>query len=205
MHQIPHENLGVKPNPSEGLWGERSEETVALAARRPSMRRRLATCGLMLFVCICVAGFLWRQLRAHLTPEERQHIVFPTSARAGKALAGALSNVATQHPMQSGAVLMWVYVTSQAFCIPGAMVLNVLLGVFFGYWAILIACSLTSIGSSLCYLMSKVASVSLAPFLLALARATILSWQPYPPTLVPLHGPRPCSTRTSSTRSSSEG
>lgn len=53
-----------------------------------------------------------------------------------------------------------VYIIKQAFCIPGSVILNLIAGSLFGSGlGLLLVCTLSSIGVSACYLLSKVCGV----------------------------------------------
>uniref|UniRef100_A0A8C2BRW7 Transmembrane protein 41aa n=1 Tax=Cyprinus carpio TaxID=7962 RepID=A0A8C2BRW7_CYPCA len=95
------------------------------------------------------------------TPSETKTAVsrlkFPSDLDELKEMAELLQFYKTQH---TGYVLLLfcsAYLYKQAFAIPGSSFLNILAGALFGTWyGLLLTCVLTTVGATLCFLMSQV-------------------------------------------------
>ncbi|KAL4112739.1 hypothetical protein QTP88_016474 [Uroleucon formosanum] len=69
-----------------------------------------------------------------------------------------------------------VYIIKQAFCIPGSIILNLIAGSLFGsVLGLLLVCTLSSIGVSACYLLSKVCGIE--TFLMNYFPSVLTSWK----------------------------
>ncbi|XP_016142745.1 transmembrane protein 41A-A [Sinocyclocheilus grahami] len=81
---------------------------------------------------------------------------FPSDLDELKEMAELLQFYKTQH---TGYVLLLfcsAYLYKQAFAIPGSSFLNILAGALFGTWyGLLLACVLTTVGATLCFLLSQ--------------------------------------------------
>ncbi|XP_017537501.1 transmembrane protein 41A-A isoform X1 [Pygocentrus nattereri] len=81
---------------------------------------------------------------------------FPSDLEELRELAALLRLYQAEH---SGYVLLLfcsAYIYKQAFAIPGSSLLNVLAGALFGPWlGLLLACVLTTVGATLCFLLSQ--------------------------------------------------
>ncbi|XP_026074517.1 transmembrane protein 41A-A-like [Carassius auratus] len=81
---------------------------------------------------------------------------FPSDLDELKEMAELLQFYKTEH---TGYVLLLfcsAYLYKQAFAIPGSSFLNILAGALFGTWyGLLLACVLTTVGATLCFLMSQ--------------------------------------------------
>uniref|UniRef100_A0A9J8AX38 Transmembrane protein 41aa n=1 Tax=Cyprinus carpio carpio TaxID=630221 RepID=A0A9J8AX38_CYPCA len=94
------------------------------------------------------------------TPSETKTAVsrlkFPSDLDELKEMAELLQFYKTQH---TGYVLLLfcsAYLYKQAFAIPGSSFLNILAGALFGTWyGLLLTCVLTTVGATLCFLMSQ--------------------------------------------------
>uniref|UniRef100_A0A1A8H2Y1 Transmembrane protein 41aa n=1 Tax=Nothobranchius korthausae TaxID=1143690 RepID=A0A1A8H2Y1_9TELE len=90
------------------------------------------------------------------TPEEPSRLKFPSDLEELRELAELLQFYKTEH---TGYVLLLfcsAYLYKQSFAIPGSSFLNILAGAIFGpYEGLLLACVLTTVGSTMCYLLSQ--------------------------------------------------
>ncbi|KPP60696.1 transmembrane protein 41A-A-like [Scleropages formosus] len=81
---------------------------------------------------------------------------FPADLEELRELAELLQFYRTEH---AGYVLLLycsAYLYKQSFAIPGSSLLNMLAGALFGPWrGLLLACTLTTLGSTNCYLLSR--------------------------------------------------
>lgn len=88
--------------------------------------------------------------------EEPSRLKFPSDLEELRELAGLLQFYKTEH---TGYVLLLfcsAYLYKQSFAIPGSSFLNILAGAIFGpYQGLLLACVLTTVGSTMCYLLSQ--------------------------------------------------
>ncbi|XP_030613594.1 transmembrane protein 41A-A isoform X1 [Archocentrus centrarchus] len=89
--------------------------------------------------------------------EEPSRLKFPSDLEELRELAELLQFYKTEH---TGYVLLLfcsAYLYKQSFAIPGSSFLNILAGAIFGpYQGLLLACVLTTIGSTMCFLLSQV-------------------------------------------------
>lgn len=99
----------------------------------------------------------------HVEPEEplqsedeANRLKFPSDLEELRELAELLQFYKTEH---TGYVLLLfcsAYLYKQSFAIPGSSFLNILAGAIFGlYEGLFLACLLTTVGSTLCYLLSQ--------------------------------------------------
>ncbi|KAM9804614.1 transmembrane protein 41A-A [Neosynchiropus ocellatus] len=88
--------------------------------------------------------------------EEPSRLKFPSDLEELRELAVLLQFYKTEH---TGYVLLLfcsAYLYKQSFAIPGSSFLNILAGAIFGaYEGLLLACLLTTVGSTMCYLLSN--------------------------------------------------
>lgn len=88
--------------------------------------------------------------------EEPSRLKFPSDLEELRELAELLQFYKTEH---TGYVLLLfssAYLYKQSFAIPGSSFLNILAGAIFGpYEGLLLACVLTTVGSTMCYLLSQ--------------------------------------------------
>uniref|UniRef100_A0A1A7WUX9 Transmembrane protein 41aa n=1 Tax=Iconisemion striatum TaxID=60296 RepID=A0A1A7WUX9_9TELE len=90
------------------------------------------------------------------TSDEPSRLKFPSDLEELRELAELLQFYKTEH---TGYVLLLfcsAYLYKQSFAIPGSSLLNILAGAIFGpYEGLLLACVLTTVGSTMCYLLSR--------------------------------------------------
>ncbi|XP_026231340.1 transmembrane protein 41A-A isoform X2 [Anabas testudineus] len=88
---------------------------------------------------------------------ETSRLKFPSDLEELRELAELLQFYKTEH---TGYVLLLfcsAYLYKQSFAIPGSSFLNILAGAIFGpYQGLLLACVLTTVGSTMCYILSQV-------------------------------------------------
>lgn len=88
--------------------------------------------------------------------DEPNRLKFPSDLEELRELAELLQFYKTEH---TGYVLLLfcsAYLYKQSFAIPGSSLLNILAGAIFGlYEGLFLACLLTTLGSTLCYLLSQ--------------------------------------------------
>lgn len=86
--------------------------------------------------------------------EDRLH--FPSDLEELRALAKLLNFYKSKHETYVFVLFCSAYLYKQSFAIPGSSFLNMLAGALFGTWkGLLIACSMTTIGSTFCFLLSR--------------------------------------------------
>ncbi|XP_061580480.1 transmembrane protein 41A-A [Cololabis saira] len=89
-------------------------------------------------------------------PEEPRRLKFPSDLEELRELAELLQFYKREH---TGYVLLLfssAYLYKQSFAIPGSSFLNILAGAIFGpYEGLVLACVLTTVGSTMCYLLSQ--------------------------------------------------
>ncbi|XP_043104649.1 transmembrane protein 41A-A isoform X2 [Puntigrus tetrazona] len=90
------------------------------------------------------------------TETSASRLKFPSDLDELKEMAELLQFYKTEH---TGYVLLLfcsAYLYKQAFAIPGSSFLNILAGALFGTWyGLLLACVLTTVGATLCFLLSR--------------------------------------------------
>ncbi|KAG1933605.1 transmembrane protein 41A-B [Pimephales promelas] len=88
--------------------------------------------------------------------EEILRLKFPSDLEELRELAELLQFYKTEHTGYVFILFCSAYLYKQSFAIPGSSFLNMLAGALFGPWhGILIACTLTTVGSTNCYLLSR--------------------------------------------------
>ncbi|XP_040005347.1 transmembrane protein 41A-A [Xiphias gladius] len=94
--------------------------------------------------------------RAPDSAEEASRLKFPSDLEELRELAELLQFYKKEH---TGYVLLLfcsAYLYKQSFAIPGSSFLNILAGAIFGsYQGLFLACVLTTVGSTMCYLLSQ--------------------------------------------------
>ncbi|KAF5909266.1 transmembrane protein 41A, partial [Clarias magur] len=88
--------------------------------------------------------------------EEELRLRFPSDLDELRDLAELLKFYKRQHTGYVFVLFCSAYLYKQSFAIPGSSFLNMLAGALFGAWhGLLIACTLTTVGSTNCYLLSR--------------------------------------------------
>ncbi|XP_012692661.2 transmembrane protein 41A-A [Clupea harengus] len=81
---------------------------------------------------------------------------FPSDLEELKEMAELLQSYRTEHTSYVLLLFCSAYLYKQSFAIPGSSFLNILAGALFGPWQGLpLACVLTTVGATLCYLLSQ--------------------------------------------------
>ncbi|XP_012430916.2 transmembrane protein 41A isoform X2 [Taeniopygia guttata] len=110
--------------------------------------------GLLLVFAAATAA-LWLLSVRLSAGQTRRALRFPADLEELRDLAEALRDYERQHRGAALALFCGAYLYKQSFAIPGSSLLNVLAGALFGPWMGLVLCSvLTSVGATLCYLLS---------------------------------------------------
>lgn len=87
---------------------------------------------------------------------EEDRIHFPSDLDELRDLAALLNFYKTEHKSYVFVLFCSAYLYKQSFAIPGSSFLNMLAGALFGTWdGLLIACTMTTVGSTFCYLLSR--------------------------------------------------
>ncbi|XP_003962027.1 transmembrane protein 41A-A [Takifugu rubripes] len=90
------------------------------------------------------------------TSEEPSRLKFPADLEELRELAELLQFYKTQHNTYVLLLFCSAYLYKQSFAIPGSSFLNILAGAIFGpYEGLLLACVLTTLGATMCYLLSQ--------------------------------------------------
>ncbi|KAL1282279.1 hypothetical protein QQF64_001082 [Cirrhinus molitorella] len=89
--------------------------------------------------------------------EEELRLKFPSDLDELRELAELLKFYKTEHTGYVFILFCSAYLYKQSFAIPGSSFLNMLAGALFGPWhGLLIACTLTTVGSTNCYMLSRI-------------------------------------------------
>ncbi|PSN35251.1 Transmembrane protein 41A [Blattella germanica] len=95
------------------------------------------------------------QIAPSLDADTAPDLQFPTNLTELQKLAGVLRLYKSKNLLYTLVLFCSAYLYKQAFIIPGSVFLNILAGALFGiHIGFPLACVLTSIGSSLCYMWS---------------------------------------------------
>ncbi|XP_015492992.1 transmembrane protein 41A isoform X1 [Parus major] len=109
----------------------------------------------LLLVFVAATAALWLLSVRLSAGQTRRVLRFPADLDELRDLAEALRDYERQHRGAALALFCGAYLYKQSFAIPGSSLLNVLAGALFGPWMGLVLCSvLTSVGATLCYLLS---------------------------------------------------
>ncbi|MBI4405220.1 MAG: dihydrolipoyl dehydrogenase [Deltaproteobacteria bacterium] len=101
-----------------------------------------------LVIILCLAACIYFLQRFGLTGE--------LTLESLKAQQGILASYYSAHPLKMVLLYFLVYVVSTALSVPGALVLSIAAGAFFGFWLGLIIVSFAStIGATLAFLVSR--------------------------------------------------
>ncbi|KAL0985681.1 hypothetical protein UPYG_G00160430 [Umbra pygmaea] len=88
--------------------------------------------------------------------EEQSRLKFPSDLEELRGLSEFLQFYKKEHPGYVLLLFCSAYLYKQAFAIPGSSFLNILAGALFGPWqGLMLACSLTTVGSTMCFLLSQ--------------------------------------------------
>ncbi|XP_010866545.2 transmembrane protein 41A-A [Esox lucius] len=87
---------------------------------------------------------------------EEQRLKFPSDLEDLRNLSELLHFYKTEHTGYILLLFCSAYLYKQAFAIPGSSFLNILAGALFGPWqGLVLACGLTTVGSTMCFLLSQ--------------------------------------------------
>ncbi|XP_077392514.1 transmembrane protein 41A-A [Festucalex cinctus] len=97
------------------------------------------------------------EVSAENTEEDtRSRLKFPSDLEELRELSELLQFYKTEHTAYVLLLFCSAYLYKQSFAIPGSFFLNILAGAIFGlHWGLLLACVLTTVGSTACYLLSQ--------------------------------------------------
>ncbi|KAM4560677.1 transmembrane protein 41A-A [Fundulus diaphanus] len=94
--------------------------------------------------------------RSSDTSGELSRLKFPSDLEELRELAELLQFYKKEHTAYVLLLFCSAYLYKQSFAIPGSSFLNILAGAIFGpYEGLLLACALTTVGSTMCYLLSQ--------------------------------------------------
>ncbi|XP_011708099.1 PREDICTED: transmembrane protein 41 homolog isoform X1 [Wasmannia auropunctata] len=120
-----------------------------------STRRAIATVGLI-FVTSLTALFYVYTSFPELDEDEKQYMTLPLHIEDAKNLGKLLERYKDLYYFQVLAGLFITYIFLQTFAIPGSIFLSILSGFLFRFpVALLLVCTCSAIGATLCYLLSS--------------------------------------------------
>ncbi|KYM76261.1 Transmembrane protein 41 like protein [Atta colombica] len=120
-----------------------------------STRRAVITVGLI-FVASLTALFYVYTSFPDLEEDERQHMKLPLHIEDAKNLGKLLERYKDLYYFQVLAGLFIIYIFLQTFAIPGSIFLSILSGFLFRFpVALILVCTCSAIGATLCYLLSS--------------------------------------------------
>ncbi|XP_060530412.1 transmembrane protein 41 homolog isoform X2 [Cylas formicarius] len=92
----------------------------------------------------------------NVTDEERQHLKVPWNIEDAKQLGLVLSRYKGDHYYHVMAGVFLTYIFLQSFAIPGSLFLSILSGFLFPFYvALLLVCTCSMIGATLCFMLSQ--------------------------------------------------
>ncbi|XP_067204846.1 transmembrane protein 41 homolog isoform X1 [Linepithema humile] len=120
-----------------------------------STRRAVLTVGLI-FVASLIALFYVYMSFPELEEDEKRHMKLPFHIEDAKNLGKLLERYKDLYYFQVLAGLFVTYIFLQTFAIPGSIFLSILSGFLFRFpIALLLVCTCSAIGATLCYLLSS--------------------------------------------------
>lgn len=91
----------------------------------------------------------------HLQENEKEFIKLPTNIDDAKNLGKVLQKYNQNHYYSVLSAFIFTYIFLQTFAIPGSIFLSILSGFLYPFWmALFLVCFCSSIGASLCYVLS---------------------------------------------------
>ncbi|XP_003401946.1 transmembrane protein 41B [Bombus terrestris] len=125
------------------------------SSKEASTRQATLTVG-VIFIASLSALFYAYTSFPELTEDERQYMKLPLHIEEAKSLGKLLGRYKDLYYFQVLAGLFITYVFLQTFAIPGSIFLSILSGFLFPFpLALLLVCSCSAIGASLCYFLSS--------------------------------------------------
>lgn len=113
-------------------------------------------CVALIFLCSLFALSLVYASFPQLTEDERQHIRLPWNIEQAKQLGLVLNRYKDDNYYQVLVGVFVTYIFLQTFAIPGSLFLSILSGFLFPFFnAIILVCTCSAIGASLCFLLSQ--------------------------------------------------
>ncbi|XP_033216755.1 transmembrane protein 41 homolog [Belonocnema kinseyi] len=120
-----------------------------------STRRAVLTVSLVFIISLSSLLYVYMSF-PELNEEEKKHIKLPFHIEDAKNLGGVLERYKDLYYFQVLAGLFITYIFLQTFAIPGSIFLSILSGFLFPFpLALLLVCTCSAVGASLCYLLSS--------------------------------------------------
>lgn len=120
-----------------------------------SMRRTVLTVGLIVVTLLAAMSYVYKSF-PNLEEDERQHMKLPYHIEDAKNLGKVLEKYKDMYYFQVLTGLLVTYIFLQTFAIPGSIFLSILSGFLFRFpIALLLVCTCSAIGATLCYLLSS--------------------------------------------------
>ncbi|XP_044592289.1 transmembrane protein 41 homolog [Cotesia glomerata] len=120
-----------------------------------STRRAILTVGLIFLTSFTALLYVYTNF-PDLNENERQHLKLPLNIEEAKNLGGLLERYKELYYIEVLAGLFITYIFLQTFAIPGSIFLSILSGFLFPFsLALVLVCTCSAIGASLCYLLSS--------------------------------------------------
>ncbi|XP_008552487.2 transmembrane protein 41 homolog [Microplitis demolitor] len=120
-----------------------------------STRRAILTVGLIFLTSLTALLYVYTNF-PDLNEDERKHLKLPLNIEDAKNLGGLLERYKELYYIEVLAGLFITYIFLQTFAIPGSIFLSILSGFLFPFsLALILVCTCSAIGASLCYLLSS--------------------------------------------------
>lgn len=120
-----------------------------------STKRAILTVGVIFFASLTALCYVYTNF-PDLQEHEKKHIKLPFNIEDAQNLGRLLENYKDLYYFEVLAGLFITYIFLQTFAIPGSIFLSILSGFLFPFYlALLMVCTCSAIGASLCYLLSS--------------------------------------------------
>ncbi|XP_012268235.2 transmembrane protein 41B [Athalia rosae] len=121
-----------------------------------STRKAIFTVGLIFFTSLVALFYVYTSF-PELAEDEKQDLKLPFDIEDAKSLGRLLDRYKEKYYFQVLAGLFITYIFLQTFAIPGSIFLSILSGFLFPFpLALILVCSCSAIGATLCYLLSSI-------------------------------------------------
>lgn len=118
---------------------------------------RYATLSVLsIFVCSLTALYVVYRTFPEVTEEESTHLKIPWNIEDAKNLGIVLNRYKVDHYYHVMTGVFLTYIFLQTFAIPGSLFLSILSGYLFPFYvAIILVCTCSMVGATLCFLLSQ--------------------------------------------------
>ncbi|CAK9822096.1 Transmembrane protein 41B [Anthophora retusa] len=135
---------------------ETKVKQIADSSKEASTKQAILTVTVIFITSLSALLYVYTSF-PKLTEDEQQHMKLPFHIEDAKNLGKLLGRYKDLYYFQVLAGLFITYIFLQTFAIPGSIFLSILSGFLFPFpLALLLVCSCSAVGASLCYLLSSI-------------------------------------------------